>query len=76
MVAALAQDLEQAISHQARSHGTPIYAANLSASDHVSPVVPKAMTDRAMDILEETAGEVINRHLPGPGVAPSRSSAS
>jgi hypothetical protein len=63
VVAALAQNQEQAIRNQAVYHRTPIYAANLSASDHVLPVVPEALTHLAMDILEQTAGDVINRHL-------------
>jgi hypothetical protein len=69
IVAALAQNQEQAIRHQALYHRTPIYAANLSASDHVLPVVPEALTHSAMDILERTAGDVINRHLPAPDSA-------
>ena len=63
-VTALAQNHEQLIRQQALYHQTPIYAANLSASDHVLPVVPEPLTHLAMDVLEQTAGDVINRHLP------------
>jgi hypothetical protein len=66
-VTALAQNHEQLIRQQALYHQTPIYAANLCASDHLSPAVPEALTHVAMDILEQTAGDVINRHLPARG---------
>ena len=65
VVVALAHNRKQVIGNQASYHGTPIYAANLSASDHVLPVVPEALTHTAMDILERTAGDIINARLPG-----------
>ena len=62
-VIALAQNNEWLMRHQAQYHQTPIYAANLCASDHLSPVVPEALTHLAMDMLEQSCGDVINRHL-------------
>ena len=61
---ALAQNNKPLIEVQARYHGTPVYAANICASDHQAPVVPEAVAHAAMDILERTAGEVVNSHLP------------
>jgi hypothetical protein len=60
---ALAQDNEALVRQQAVSHGTPVYAANLCASDHLSPVVPERLAHIAMDRLEKTAGDVVNGYL-------------
>jgi hypothetical protein len=68
-VMAIAEGREEVIYHQAVHHGSPVYAANLCASDHLSPVVPEAMAHAAMDRLERTAGEVVNRHLSEAGEA-------
>lgn len=71
VVMALALDKETLLlAHQARHHGTPVYAANLSASDDYVPVVPEAQALLAMDVLERSAGDIINAHLraaPNPG---------
>jgi hypothetical protein len=60
---ALAANDEEAIAHQAAHHETPIYAANLCASDHVLPVTSEAQAHAAIDVLERTAGGVVNKHL-------------
>ena len=64
VVMALALNKETLLTHQAKHHGIPVYAANLSASDHVLPVVPETQTHLAVDVLERTAGEIINGWLP------------
>jgi hypothetical protein len=69
LLKAIAQNQEQAIGCQAVYHGTPVYAANLAASDHVLPVLPEPLTHIAMDILERTGGDIINGRLPGPDAA-------
>ena len=63
VVAALARNQTQVLELQATCHGAPIHAANLCASDHLTPVVPEAMAHAAMDVLEQTAGDVINGRL-------------
>lgn len=63
VVMAIARNVTDTLKLQATKHGMPIYAANLSASEHLVPVVPEAATHRAMDILEATQGGVINDWL-------------
>lgn len=63
VVMALALNKETLLAHQATQHGTPVYAANLSVSDDYLPVVPEAQKHLAMDILERTAGDIINARL-------------
>jgi hypothetical protein len=63
-VIAIAEDNEEVIYSQAVRHRTPVHAANLCASEHLSPVVPEPLVHRAIDRLEQTAGDVLNRHLP------------
>jgi hypothetical protein len=70
-VMAIGEDREEAIHLQAIHHGTPVYAANLCASDHLSPVVPETVAHTAIDRLERTAGDVVNGHLSATG-EPSR----
>jgi hypothetical protein len=65
VVTAIAQNDEQVLWYQASYHGTPVHAANLSASDHVRPAVPEGVTQLAMDILEQTRGGIINAKCPG-----------
>lgn len=62
-VMALASGHAEVLHHQAVRHGTPVFAANLCASEHLTPPVPEPMAHAAIDRLEETAGEVINGQL-------------
>jgi hypothetical protein len=62
-VVALARQREGLLKLQAVHHGAPVYAANLCATDHMTPVVPERDAHKAMDILEATRGEIINGHL-------------
>jgi len=50
----------------AREHGFPIYAANIGLSLHDG--LDPGQVARAMDVLEQTCGGIINRHL-GPNPA-------
>jgi hypothetical protein len=65
VLAALAENRKRAIGNQAAYHGTPVYAANICASDNVSPMVPEAKAHLAMDVLERTHGDVVNGRLNG-----------
>ena len=62
-VVAIAHGREGLLRLQAIHHQAPVYAANLCASDHMTPVVPERDAHQAMDILQATRGEVINGHL-------------
>lgn len=63
VVMAIAKNIAEPVELQATKHGAPIYAANLSASDHVLPIVPEAEAHRAMDLLERTRGGIVNDWL-------------
>ena len=69
IVMAIAQGRGRVLDHQATLHGSPIYAANLCASDHLDPPVPLDQAMQAMDVLERTRGEIINARLPDTGAA-------
>jgi hypothetical protein len=58
---ALAQGDQRLLRALAREHGHPLYAANIGLSLH-GRVTPNQVT-RAMDVLEQTRGQVINGHL-------------
>jgi hypothetical protein len=66
---ALAQKRTDVLGLQATYHRAPIHAANICASDHLSQPVPEATAHIAMDLLEQTAGDIINGHLPPVAVA-------
>lgn len=63
MVAAMGAGHAAPLHAQARFHQTPIHAANLCAGDHYDPPVAEADAMRAMDLLEQTAGEAVNAWL-------------
>jgi hypothetical protein len=63
-IMALAEKRMDVVGLQATYHGAPIHAANICASDHLSPPVPEAKAHLAMDLLEQTAGDIINGRLP------------
>jgi hypothetical protein len=69
VIRAIAQNDERVLGYQASYHETPVHAANLSASDHVEPVVPERVTQLAMDILERTRGAIINVNILGDNTA-------
>lgn len=60
---ALVEGDQAAIRLQALEHQTPVYAANICASDHLWPTVPEAQAHAAMDLLERTGGDVVNSYL-------------
>jgi hypothetical protein len=72
VIRAIAQNDEHVLGYQASYHETPVHAANLSASDHVVPVVPEQVTHLAMDILEQTRGGIINVNILGAKIAAER----
>jgi hypothetical protein len=62
-VLALAHNDEDAIAAQAIGHLTPVFAANLCASDRDPPPVSGHEADTVVDRLLETKGDVVNRWL-------------
>lgn len=60
---ALARGVDALLKLQARYHGTPVYAANLCASENYSPPVSEAEAEAAIRVLETTRGGVINEWL-------------
>lgn len=69
MVQAIAQGDADAMRRQAACHKTPVQAANLSVSLHLSVRLPEAVILQAMDVLEHSRGEAINGHLRPSGPA-------
>ncbi len=66
VVMALARDAAELLQRQARFHGTPVHAANLCASENYANLaIGDDQAQVAMDRLEESKGDIINRWLGG-----------
>jgi hypothetical protein len=65
VVQALALGADEVLQFEARFHGTPVYAANLSASGPWAPALVEVRSQAAMDRLQASKGEVLNRWLTG-----------
>ena len=63
VVLALATDDQQGIATQALGHATPIFAANLCASDRDLPIVSEDQVETVIDRLLQSKGDIINRWL-------------
>lgn len=63
VVKALAAGEEPLLRAQARYHGWPVFAANLCASPNYVAEAAAQETHAAMDALERSRGEVVNRWL-------------
>ncbi len=63
VVLALARNEDPAVSAQAIGHGTPVFAANLCASDRDSPIVSERQADLVVDRLLQSQGSIVNRWL-------------
>ncbi len=64
LVLALARNETELLQRQGRYHGTPLHAANLCASENYrEPAISEDQAQLAMDRLEESKGDIINRWL-------------
>jgi hypothetical protein len=63
VVKALANNDEEVIRAQAIGHETPVFAANLCASDRDPPPVSESEADLVVDRLLQTRGDIVNRWL-------------
>jgi hypothetical protein len=71
VVRGLARNESAPLKLQARLHGSPVYAANICASENYRPPVTGVEAMAAVEVLERTGGDVINRWLTGePGLEP------
>jgi hypothetical protein len=73
VVVALGGGDPELLATQAREFGSPVFAANLAAGSHYLRVLGDDEVLRAMDCLEATRGDVVNRYLtePAPAAAPA-----
>ena len=63
VVLALARQEDPAVSTQAIGHGTPVFAANLCASDRDPPTITERQAELVVERLMESKGDVVNRWL-------------
>ena len=63
VVKAIANGDEGAMGMQAIAHETPVFAANLCASDRDPPPVSEAEAETVVDRLLESRGDIVNRWL-------------
>jgi hypothetical protein len=63
VVLSLAKEWEAPVRAQARYHGAPVYAANLCAGAQYDSVVNAEDALAAVDALERTHGEIVNRWM-------------
>ena len=68
VITALAAGWQDAVRLQAERHGSPIHAANICASDHLTPTVSEEDARVAMDLLEGTRGHAVNQFLSRQGL--------
>jgi hypothetical protein len=62
VIAGIAQDDQELLAVQALEFGSAVFAANLAAAEYHAPVAEGALR-RAMDSLEASRGNVINKYL-------------
>jgi len=63
VVKALADDDEELVARQAIEHGTPVFAANLCGASNYETTLSEPLTERAIDRLLATKGDIVNRWL-------------
>jgi hypothetical protein len=63
VVRALANGNDRLIAMQAIEHGTPVFAANLCASDHYKSAPSQREADNAVEALLSSGGDIVNRWL-------------
>jgi len=62
VIAGIAQEDHELLAVQAREFGSTVFAANLAAAEHHTPVTDGDLKS-AMDLLEASRGDVINKYL-------------